>query len=85
MVCYVYPSFAWQDSNFPSPYTIGFKTEKVIYDQHPFVNDYNSQLNSITRNTQLNIYATLSRNASANIDFEVVDWISEEVDVPAFN
>lgn len=85
MVCYVYPSFAWQDSNSPSPYTIGFKTEKVKYDQHPFVNDYNSQLNSITRNTQLNIYATLSRNASANIDFEVVDWISEEVDVPAFN
>lgn len=85
MVCYVYPSFAWQDSNSPSPYTIGFKTEKVEYEQHPFVDDYDSELNSITRNTQLNIYATLSRDASAKIDFEVVDWISEEVDVPAFN
>lgn len=84
MVCYIYPSFAWKSINDISPYTIGFRTPNNEYDPMKFVNDYGA-LNSIARNTQLNIHATLSKNANISISFEVVDWVGETVDVPTFN
>lgn len=84
MVCYIYPSFAWQSIDDISPYTIGFTTSNNTYDPMEFVNDYGA-LNSIARNTQLNIHATLSKNANISISFEVVDWVVETVNVPTFN
>lgn len=84
MVCYIYPSFAWQNIDDTSPYTIGFTTSNNTYNPMEFVNDYGA-LNSIARNTQLNIHATLSKNANISISFEVVDWVEETVDVPTFN
>ena len=84
MVCYIYPSFAWKSIQDTSPYTIGFITSNNTYNPMKFVNDYGA-LNSIARNTQLNIHATLSKNANISISFEVVDWVGETVDVPTFN
>lgn len=83
--CYIYPSFAWRtDLDVQSPYTIGFKTDKNEYDPQSFIYD-GSPLNSIARNTQVNITAKLSKPANINISFEVVPWTVETVDIPSFN
>ena len=85
LVLYIYPSFAWKESAVVSPYTIGFTTNLGYeYDSQSFVNDYGS-LNSIARNTQVNIDATLSNDANVEISFDVVPWVGKEVDVPSFN
>lgn len=84
LVCYIYPSFAWKDKNDPSPYTIGFVSDKTTYEPKTFVNDFGA-LNSIARNKQVNITAKLSKPANINIDFEVVRWDEQTVDVPSFN
>lgn len=80
--CYIYPSFAWKSET--SPYTIGFKTESATYEPQAFVNT-GGAINSIARNTQINITAKLSKPANVNISFEVVPWVEETVDVPSFN
>lgn len=85
LVCYIYPSFAWKTETESSPYTIGFKTQNnVNYPPQQFVNNFGA-LNSIARNTQVNITAKLSKHSDINISFEVVPWIEETVDVPSFN
>lgn len=88
LVLYIYPSFAWKNPNENSPYTIGFKTEAGgDYPLMEFVKGGTGAgaLNSIARNTQVNIYATLSAPANVNIDFEVVKWDDKPVEVPSFN
>lgn len=88
LVLYIYPSFAWTDPNSDSPYTIGFHTEAGIrYPQMAFVKGGTGTgaLNSIARNTQVNIYATLSAESNINIAFEAVEWDSKTVNVPSFN
>lgn len=42
-------------------------------------------LNSIARNTQVNIRATLSVDARLILKYEVVDWGKKEITVPPFN
>ena len=85
MVCYVYPSFAWKNSTTSSPYTIGFKTKAgVEYDKQAFVNNYGA-LNSILRNTQINIYATLSKSANVDIKFNVTEWTEKDIVIPPFD
>ena len=85
MVCYVYPSFAWKDPKNSSPYTIGFETKAgVEYAKQAFVNNYGA-LNSILRNTQINIYATLSKSANVDIDFNVTEWVKEAIAIPPFD
>lgn len=84
LVCYIYPSFAWKDPGETSPYTIGFMTTNNSYDPQVFISD-GSALNSIARNTQVNITAKLSKPANIKIDFEVVPWETVTVDVPSFN
>lgn len=85
LICYVYPSFAWKSSGVSSPYTIGFRTEAgVNYPAQPFVKNFGA-LNSILRNTQINIYATLSKESNVDISFSVVDWDDKTVNVPPFN
>lgn len=80
--CYIYPSFAWKDES--TPYSIGFKTDKATYKPRYFIDNF-PVLNSIARNTQVNITAKLSKPANINISFEVVPWTTEIVDVPSFN
>lgn len=85
LVLYIYPSFAWTDPKDDSPYTIGFHTEAgKEYLPQSFV-DKNGAINSIARNTQVNIHATLSAPANVQISFEVVPWAEKNVEVPPFN
>lgn len=85
LTLYIYPSFAWTVSTQTSPYTIGFHTEAgKEYLPQSFVNNYGA-LNSIARNTQVNIHATLSAPANVQISFEVVPWVEKSVEVPPFN
>lgn len=84
LVLYIYPSFAWKSGTL-SPYTIGFSTAAgKTYPEQAFVNDYGA-LNSIARNTQVNISATLRTDAHIQINYEVVPWENNTVDVPSFN
>lgn len=83
LALYIYPSFAWR-SGTQSPYTIGFKTITTEYLPQAFVNDYGT-LSFIARNTQVNISATLSTDTHVNIDFAVVPWEDNTVDVPSFD
>lgn len=84
LVLYIYPSFAWKSGTL-SPYTIGFSTAAgKTYPEQTFVNDYGA-LNSIARNTQVNISATLRTDAHIQINYEVVPWENNTVDVPSFN
>lgn len=85
MVCYVYPSFAWKEGTITSPYTIGFTTENATYTPQNFINPNNGALNSIVRNTQVNIYATLSKSANLNLSFSVLPWENYSTDVPSFD
>lgn len=83
-VCYCYPSFAWKDSWVSSPYTIGFKTAAgVEYLPQSFIGD-DKILNSIIRNTQINIHASLTAQSNVNIEFSVEDWTEYTADVPDF-
>lgn len=85
LTLYIYPSFAWIVSTQTSPYTIGFHTKAgKEYLPQSFVNSYGA-LNSIARNTQVNIHATLSAPANVQISFEVVPWAEKNVKVPPFN
>ena len=85
LTLYIYPSFAWKSPQEVSPYTIGFQTKSgKEYIPQSFVGSYGA-LNSIARNTQVNIHATLSAPANVQISFEVVPWAEKSVEVPPFN
>lgn len=86
LALYVYPSYAWRIPGNASPYTIGFKTlAGGDYGARAFINDYGGALNSIVRNTQVNINATLSIEANVQLNFEVRDWTTQSIDVPSFD
>lgn len=86
LILYFYPSFAWTDGTKPSPYTVGYKTEKGEYPRMAFLHAASgSSYNSIPRNKQVNIDVTLSGEANISVDFEVVDWTEKEINVPDFN
>lgn len=86
LILYFYPSFAWTDGTKPSPYTVGYKTEKGGYPQMAFLHAASgSSYNSIPRNKQVNIDVTLSGKANISVDFEVVDWTEKKINVPDFN
>ena len=85
LALYIYPSFAWKNAAQASPYTIGFTTAAgITYRQQSFVDQWGA-LNSIARNTQVNISATLRTDTHIEIKFEVVPWEENTVDVPPFN
>lgn len=85
LACYIYPSYAWTSSSSPTPYTIGFTTTTTKYPRVAFINEYGGALNSIARNKQVNIHATLSAEASIQLQYEVKDWNTAPVNVPPFN
>lgn len=84
LALYVYPSAAAVEGE-ANPYTIGFRTLAGFnYDKKPFLRN-GLPLNGIARNTQVNIYATLSSKANITVEFEVQEWKPETIDVPPFN
>ena len=82
-VFYAYPTFAYQ-SGTDNPYRIGFTTAGGSYPLQVFVKN-GQGINSIARNTQLNINATITKEATVILNFEVTDWESKSVDIPSFN
>lgn len=85
MVCYVYPSFAWKNIADPCPYEIGFKiSDAPPYEKRNFVQN-GKELNSIERNKQININATLSEPANFKLTFSVEPWTPVTVNVPPFD
>lgn len=85
LACYIYPSYAWKSASTATPYTIGFTTTSETYDPVPFINEFGGALNSIARNKQVNIHATLSAEASIRLNFVVKEWDSQNIEVPPFN
>lgn len=83
LLLYLYPSHA-RTSTGVSPYTIGFTTSKETYDMQHFLEGKNP-LSWISRNTQVNIIATLGANANITIDYYVAEWDKKEITVPPFN
>lgn len=85
LVLYIYPSFAWTNGDEASPYTIGFKTMSgLTYAPQYFMNNH-SALNSIARNTQINIEARLSKSKVVDLLFSVEPWAEITVEVPSFD
>ena len=83
LLLYLYPSHA-RTSTGVSPYTIGFTTSKETYDMQHFLEGKNP-LSWISRNTQVNIIATLGANANITIKYYVDKWDKKEITVPPFN
>lgn len=84
LALYVYPSAAAVEGQ-ANPYTIGFHTQAgFTYNKLPFLRN-GLPLNGIARNTQVNIYATLSSQANITVEFEVQEWKTETINVPPFN
>lgn len=85
LALYIYPSAAAKVGE-ANPYTIGFQTQAGIsYDKLPFMRN-GLPLTSIARNTQVNINATLSKQANIKVEFEVKDWTTPaDINVPPFN
>lgn len=84
LALYVYPSAAAVEGQ-ANPYTIGFHTQAGFdYNKKPFLRN-GLPLNGIARNTQVNIYATLSSQANITVEFEVQEWKIETIEVPPFN
>ena len=82
-IFYAYPTFAYQ-SGTDNPYRIGFTTAGGGYPLQVFVKN-GQGLNSIARNTQLNINATITKEAQVILNFEVTGWESKDIDIPSFN
>lgn len=83
LLLYLYPSHARIGTE-TSPYTIGFKTENTEYKLLPFMEGSNP-LSWISRNTQVNIYASLGAKADISIEYYVAEWEEKSVTVPDFN
>lgn len=84
LLLYIYPSHARIGSG-SSPYRIGFATTVETYDLQPLM-DGGSEISWISRNTQVNIDATLGANANIEIKYSVTaDWDKKDVTIPPFN
>ncbi len=84
LLLYIYPSHARIGVG-SSPYRIGFTTTLETYDLQPFM-DGGSEMSWISRNTQVNIDATLGANANIEIKYSTTeDWDKKDVTIPPFN
>ena len=83
LLLYLYPSHARIETE-TSPYTIGFRTENTEYPMRHFMEGSNP-LSWISRNTQVNIYASLGAKADISIEYYVAGWEDKNVTVPDFN
>ena len=84
LLLYLYPSHARSGTEVGGPYTIGFTTSKESYRMLPFMEGSNP-LSWISRNTQVNIYASLGAKADISIEYYVAEWEEKSVTVPDFN
>ena len=86
VIWYTYPSFAWSSGG-NSPYTLGIVTEgnNEGYSPRQFLDGSGQALNSLQRNVQLNINASISAEAQLIIKFEVTQWKGETIEVPPFD
>ena len=86
VIWYTYPSFAWTSGE-NSPYTLGIVTEgnNEGYSPRQFLDGSGQALNSLQRNVQLNINASISAEAQLIINFEVTQWKGETIEVPPFD
>lgn len=78
---YIYPNFAYKNPVGSNPYTLALKTDKKEYP--PSLIDNN--INSMIRNTMVNITARITASASISIGYEYVPWTDVIVNVPPFN
>ena len=78
---YIYPNFAYSNPEMEYPYTLSLKTEKYEYPASRLAQD----MNSLIRNTQLNITARITASAYVVINYAFVPWAPETIDVPPFN
>lgn len=84
LLLYIYPSHARIGTG-SSPYRIGFATTVDTYDLQPLM-DGGSEMSWISRNTQVNIDATLGANANIKIKYSITeDWDKKDVTIPPFN
>ena len=77
---YIYPNFARKDPTGRNPYTLTIATENKTYGPSLLASD----MNSMIRNTQLNITARITAAATIDIDYEFVEWTETEIIVPPF-
>lgn len=84
LLLYLYPSHARSGTEVGGPYTIGFTTSKESYRMLPFL-EGSKPLSWISRNTQVNIYASLGAKADISIEYYVAEWEEKSVTVPDFN
>lgn len=84
LLLYLYPSHARSGTEVGGPYTIGFTTSKDSYDMQHF-REGSNELSWISRNTQVNIYASLGAKADISIEYYVAEWEEKSVTVPDFN
>lgn len=81
---YMYPSEAG-----PNIFTLGFNTAQDInFEPQTLINTslpMPQPLAAVSRNTQLNINASIATLTKINISFKVTDWNKAEILVPPFN
>lgn len=78
---YIYPNYAYKDQTGPRPYTLSLATSLKEYQPSLLSNN----MNSLVRNTQLNITARITASATISIKYEYVPWTVKEISVPPFN
>ncbi|MBO8429571.1 MAG: FimB/Mfa2 family fimbrial subunit [Bacteroidetes bacterium] len=86
LLLYLYPSHARSGTQ-PGPYTIGFTTTGN-HDPYPlrhFRDGAGNEMSWISRNTQVNINATLGAHANVSVDYYVAEWKNITIDIPSFN
>lgn len=86
LLLYLYPSHARSGTQ-PGPYTIGFTTTGN-HDPYPlrhFRDGAGNEMSWISRNTQVNINATLGAHANVSVYYYVAEWKNITIDIPSFN
>lgn len=79
---YIYPNFAYKNPTGSNPYTLTLKTGR----ETPYGPSLlNRNMNSLVRNTQLNILARITASATIFISYEYIPWETVTVDVPSFD
>ena len=78
---YIYPNFAYKDPTGIYPYTLSLGTDKKTYNPSQFAEG----MNSMRRNTYIDITARITASATISIAYQYVPWEDITIDVPPFN
>lgn len=87
LLLYLYPSHARSGTQTGGPYKIGFTTtgNNDPYPLRHFRDGAGNEMSWISRNTQVNINATLGAHANVHVDYYVAEWKNITIDIPSFN